>query len=128
MEYRWSVAHEANKDISLKELLGIDGRLSKLNYSFDTIATRYKPYFLNLTIDSNKDAVGHLREVEDVIVNASSPIAVLIGAPKDKFDILLKIYQGEDTMALRGYFDNKSLSPGNLQSVHFSSCLYYGYL
>ena len=115
LKYRWAVAHRVGKQISLAELIGLTGNIN-LKYSLDIIATRSEPKFVNLTISSNKNSTLHLKEVKDVIVTESNPIAVHIGAPYDKFDLLFKIFQGLGMMPLHFYIDKKSPAPGNLDS------------
>ena len=116
LAYRWAVAHEANKNISLKELMGITTRVSEFTYFLDVIATSHKPNFVYLTISCNSNEGDHLKEVGDIIVSATKPVAVLIGTDGDAFDFLIKIFQGERETPLLFYIDNKSPFPDNLPS------------
>ena len=116
LQYRWAVAKHAKKKISLIELMGITADVDELKYSLDVIATSHKPYFVNLTINSNENSVAHLEEVENIVVSAGKPIAVLVGAKDDTFDALFKVFQGEEETPLRVYIDNKSPFPGNHNS------------
>ena len=81
LRYRWAVARQARKKISLMELLGITASdVTELKYSLDMIATSHVPYIVNLMVNSNENFAAHLEEVGKIIESAKKPIAALIGA------------------------------------------------
>ena len=132
MKNRWSIATIADKKVNLAELIGISRGKQKsisseiIKKALNTEVTTSLPTahdFATLKANSNKDAAGHLQEIEDIFVDASIPIAVRRGAEGDKFDCLITIYRGEGVAPLRFYMDNKSFSSGNTLSVDIDNDL-----
>ena len=125
MRYRWLIARAAGKGVTLAELLGIEDEMTLpeahiFNEVLNVVATASLPRegnFDTLIVSSDEDAAGHLKEVEEIYVDANHPIAVRRGAKDDKFDLLVLIYQGEGKAPLLFYMDFKSASPGNKNSV-----------
>ena len=125
MRYRWLIARAADKKVTLAELLGIQEKIALpeaeiFNKALNVEATTSLPNpgdFDTLKFKSYDNVAGHLKEVEDITVDANHPIAVRRGAKDDKFDLLIIIYQGAGLLPLRFYIDKKSPSPGNPDSV-----------
>ena len=120
IEFRWFVAYISGNNVRLRDLLGI-GKDEVLKGIFrdvlEVTITSEPPDIGDLNINSNEDPVGHMNEVELLIVNATHRILIRRGAANDKFDLLIIIYMGDNMAPLRLYIDHKSPSPDDPKSV-----------